>query len=250
MEHQQKRILYIGLGLVFVFGVILVITSYFDRETRSETSLSQAPSQQKIDRNNLEQLSKNTVERINLVHFSNGLYKNYKYNFQIEVPQDWSLFSFDDEQRGAPNFVFYKRKSSHDLESEKFISVVPGNDTYVSLYPLGVGREGIAGERRPSKVKLDVTENVASDYYLVNGNTWGTLINFQERPKSWNESGFIFASNTILDKQEDCTRKGEIIPMSQCALLDKGDVIEYSGNVPLSERAIIENILSSFKFIY
>ncbi len=47
MKHQQKRILYIGLGLVFVFGLILVITSYFDRETRSIKLINQASPQAK-----------------------------------------------------------------------------------------------------------------------------------------------------------------------------------------------------------
>ena len=40
MEHQQKRVLFIGLGLVLIFGLTLVITSYFDRVAPSQISVS------------------------------------------------------------------------------------------------------------------------------------------------------------------------------------------------------------------
>lgn len=48
MEHHSKKILYIGLGLVLIFGLILVVTSYFDQGNRSEKLTSiQIPPQQK-----------------------------------------------------------------------------------------------------------------------------------------------------------------------------------------------------------
>lgn len=38
MEHRQKGVLIVGLGLVFIFGLILVAASYLDRSTPSGTS--------------------------------------------------------------------------------------------------------------------------------------------------------------------------------------------------------------------
>jgi hypothetical protein len=48
MEYKQRRILYIGLGCVFVFGLFLVVVSYFNERTSSEMLISsnQIPAQQ------------------------------------------------------------------------------------------------------------------------------------------------------------------------------------------------------------
>ncbi len=38
MEHKQRGALYVGLGLVLIFGLTLAVTFYLDRTTPSETS--------------------------------------------------------------------------------------------------------------------------------------------------------------------------------------------------------------------
>lgn len=181
-----------------------------------------------------------------VAYFINNTYTNLKYNFQITIPEGWSVGEYD--SGSDPRFIFYKNLP-YDTLDKRFPQGLMDNGTYIAIYPQGRGTEGIPGKTAPSIIQFNSETQTAIDYVLENGSHWATLVyDFKDMPELWDESGFIIGTNLISEKQEACEQDGKLVDISQCHL-NYGDPIIYLGTIDKIDRQNIEATISSFKFI-
>ncbi len=120
--------------------------------------------------------------------------------------------------------------------------------THVSLYPQGVAREGLFGETRPSATIITLPRAVARDYILENGRVWGTLVTFEEHPKTWTDAGFVFARALVEEEEIVCLRAGTTVEEGSCDPL-LGDSLVRNGFVDAEVLKTLELILTSIAFV-
>lgn len=250
---MKKNIIYtvIFLILVILAGSLLYfekksIDSYKASLNQCQDSLNKKPAplpcKQEYPANNTPPINQDA----HVAYFINNTYTNLSYNFQITIPDGWSVGEYNPSS--DPIFIFYKDLPNNTL-SRSLPSGLAENGTYIAVYPQGFGAERMPGKTVPSTIEFNDNKQTVIDYVLKNGSRWMTMAyDFKNRPESWNESGFIFGKNLILEKQEICERAGKPIDRSICDLWE-GDTLIYSGTINNTDRKQIEMIISSFKFI-
>lgn len=169
------------------------------------------------------------------------VYRNEEFNFEIEIPRDWKIAEFPDNQLG-PIFNFYPPET---FKNPPFIHFSEVNQ--VSVFPFGIPTEGISGEYTDAKLELKETPLQAINFLMKNGSAWATFISFANKPSSWQESGFIFAGLEIKDLTESCLRNNQQIKLEACDPFT-GDLIIKEGEIDSSIRVQEEAILKSFRF--
>lgn len=171
------------------------------------------------------------------------VYESDDFSFHLEYPPDWSV-----KRTTSPVPGIHILPSNVDVEDIE--NITHHTDiTNVSVFPHGYPIEGIFSESKYSSDDyfLDRKEETI-DFYLTNGETWGTMINLNFTPTGWNSDGFIWSRTSISNHEVLCFDGEEELSKSECDPL-MGDTVKHSGSVDLSERLIQEEILRSIKFV-
>ncbi len=169
-------------------------------------------------------------------------YRNEQFSFEIKYPSDWSVAEIPEGYLG-PIFNFYPQNT---IDMPPFIHF--SEVSHVSVYPFGIPTEGINGEYRASSASLSEQPLQAIDFILEDETPWATYVNFARRPKSWQESGFIFAGTEIANLRMICMKDDQPIEFEKCDPFT-GDLIIRTGEIDENIRQIQEIMLSTFKFL-
>ncbi|KKS06064.1 MAG: hypothetical protein A2418_00470 [Candidatus Brennerbacteria bacterium RIFOXYC1_FULL_41_11] len=172
-------------------------------------------------------------------------YRNAKFNFEIKYPREWMVSDFSSDQI-APIFNFYPPTENSQFIVQPYIHFSDAD--HVSVFPYGYPTEGINGEYQESNVALTEKTAQATDFILEDGTPWATFISFSKKPRSWQESGFIFSGAKMPNQRLVCMRGDQPIPLENCDPFT-GDLIIRSGEINAGVRKLQEMMLSSFKFI-
>lgn len=173
-------------------------------------------------------------------------YENSDYGFTLKYPQDWSVADSDDVALG-PKFTVY-RPFSAENGSAPFDHFA--NATHVSVYPLGIPTEGIIGENKMLdwNIGFEYSEN-SRQYVLEDGTIFAVYIQPNNRPSSWNESGFVWARVRADNLESVCLVNGEEVDQSQCGLpMSENAEIVRRGEIDESLWEIEREILKSLEF--
>ncbi|MBX4198644.1 GerMN domain-containing protein [Candidatus Parcubacteria bacterium] len=169
-------------------------------------------------------------------------YSNEKYSFEIKYPKDWQVVVDDS---GEPKINIFKK-----TETEKPPFIHHSNVTHVSIYPKGIGTEGVQGESAPSGLQFQETMKTATDFLLKDGATWATYANIDTKTTNWQPWGFLWAGLKVESRKTECIQPGKIPIQGACDLgvEFKNSKTVVSGTVNEADREIQEEILRSFRF--
>lgn len=244
MKNKEKVSTLVGVVVLLIIAITAsaFVWVYEKGQVPPPTEI-QIPDAQKgiVEKNPLEN------NNSNVSYFTKNTYTNYRYKFQITLPEDWNIGEFNYEKFADPVFVFYKHIPDSKIDGSPLASTFT-DGTFVLVLPHGQSSHGLPGKTIPSTIKLSGEIQLALDYVLKDETRWATMIKYKNQPNAWNESGFIFGKNLISNKKENCERSDIIIEQTECDLLG-GDTVTYSGTINAADRKQIELILSSFKFI-
>ena len=173
------------------------------------------------------------------------IYKNEEYGFELEFPNQWSLYeSFEDEKLSVS---FYKDQFKQDFPLDYF-----SNTTHFSIYPNGIAKSGVIGKQMDSPdINSKISEPVANvnNYVLEDDSkSWVTFINFSNPPEKWKSWGFILMRNEIRNYEEKCFNGEQEISIFECNIFE-GDSIRRFGEINDRDLEIQKQILESFKLI-
>ena len=145
----------------------------------------------------------------------------------------------------APKFNFYPAKTSKKPPFDHF-----SETTNVSVFPDGIPTEGVFGETENDDFETGVALEHTTRFILQSGETWAVFAvpKLSLKPESWGEAGFLWAKANVSGLVTTCSRNGEAISMSICAPFG-GDKIIRQGGVDDREWKLLEQILSTFKFV-
>lgn len=178
-------------------------------------------------------------------------YINEKYGFKIDYPAEgWAVFESDTEIE--PKFNFYRLSETSGVITEPLIH--HSTFSHVSVFPQGIGTEGIFGKSRPSTLQFLEETRGAIDFILENGDVWGTYVPLEKpsHPKRnmWNDFAFLFANARPDNFIMACLKPdGKETSETECDLMAGNDTLIRRGNVDPALRQIEEKMLRSFQFI-
>lgn len=169
-------------------------------------------------------------------------YKNEKYGFSVEYPRGWKVA--EDFSENEPKINIYKSEFKSTPPYDHFSDV-----SNVSIFPHGLGIEGVIGQSRESTIKFNYEIEDSLDYLTKGGDVWASYINLKQEPsEEWKDWGFIWVKNKIIEPTYTCSRNGVQINIEECNPYD-GDEFERNGAVDSEIQKIQEKILSSFKVL-
>jgi hypothetical protein len=169
-------------------------------------------------------------------------YTSTKYGFQIDYPETWTVF----EDTKVPGINIYKKSDTKpDYLSHH------SNFTHVSIYPQGIGTEGVLGQTASSSVTFSALPRQSYDFLLKDGKKWASMASFINSPSSWQPWGYIWAGIKIDNLKLECIRDGKVIMNDVCEIGPESinDQTVRSGSIDTDDRKTEEQILASFKFI-
>lgn len=170
-------------------------------------------------------------------------FESENYNFKLKYPSDWNMAKDLDDPL-APKFSFYIKPQGVPVTApfDHFANI-----THVSVYPEGIPTEGLLGENRSLVSGYEGNfKDTSKTYVLEDGTSFASYIQFQDNPRSWNDSGFAWNRLRVKNLEEKCLRDGEVITDEQCRVLGGNDQIVRTGSVNEDiwqiEQAIINSI--------
>lgn len=172
-------------------------------------------------------------------------YTNETFEFSIQYPHGWEVVE-SKEDHIVPIITFYKPEASMEEEPpyDHF-----ANATYVSVLPEGLGTEGLIGVTEETTVDL-ADDTSGTDYYLADGTVFATMANVRTAPETWEESGYIVGRARVKDLEVLCEQGGEPVSETLCDLpMAEGAERVWYGSIDEDERAAVENMLESFRFV-
>lgn len=169
-------------------------------------------------------------------------YQNKDFNFEIKYPNNWNVAEIPDSQLG-PIFNFYPQTTNDTPPFTHFSEL-----NHVSVYPYGIPTEGINGEYRASFVSLNERPDQAIDFILEDNTPWATYVRFARKPKSWQESGFLFAGTKIVNLEMICLRNDQPVQLEECDPFS-GDLLTRKGKTDPNIRKTQEVMISTFRFL-
>lgn len=178
---------------------------------------------------NKDKVSPDPVDNVDTSSWST--FTSDKYNFEIDYPvNDWNMAVKPDD-RLAPKFSFYIKPAGVPVKApfDHFANI-----THVSVYPEGIPTEGLIGQT--TDLEGDWGENISDEsrlYLLEDGTPFAAYIKFNEKPDSWNGSGFAWARLKADNFESVCFQDGvEMEPNDQCDPLgDESITIRHRGEV-------------------
>ncbi|MGM0482498.1 MAG: hypothetical protein ACQEP6_01380 [Patescibacteria group bacterium] len=170
-------------------------------------------------------------------------YENDEFGFSIEYPPDWRVEEFPEHEL-VPKFHILPQDEK-DVDVERMTHHTDVHS--VSIFPQGYPTEGIFGESGSSNVNFGEEINEATDYYLLNGDVWGTMLKPESEKEKWNEHGFVWGVLPVKEHETVCFKDGEEISKDRCDPVS-GHEIKHSGSVKEQDRLIQKEILRSFEF--
>lgn len=178
------------------------------------------------------------------------VYQSEEFSFEISYPTDWQVSAHHPEQEDGAGFIvpainIYNPDTLSDTELpfDHFADVVG-----VSIYPEGIPTEGVSGDHFDVSVQIEEDIEKALNYVLEDGTPWATIIWFRDPPESWEDYGYIWSRANVENLEISCIKYGEEGGPEQCEPLF-GDRIVRQGEVDQKQRAILEEIVKSFRFL-
>ncbi len=171
-------------------------------------------------------------------------YTSDKYSFQIDVPETWQV----EVNERIPGVHVYK-KSDAAVLPEYLTHHSPF--THVSIYPDGIGTEGIQGQTASSTIKFNGEVRQAFDYVLKDGKRWATMVSFKNAPNTWEPWGYVWAGVTLENGKTVCVENGKEISQSNCEIGVEYENAEtvWSGSFSVEDRNVQELIMASFRYL-
>ena len=167
-------------------------------------------------------------------------YTNQDLGFELKHPEDWNLETLD-----LPyGEIIRVKKTEEDLDDDQLTGA-----THLSIFPQGLPREGVFGNRSTSSLELSFETKQNQKFVLENGEAWAYQVSFARHPENWNQDNFIWASLRIDNLETKCFRGGEEISREECDPLLTDDQTRRVGEVDSRDRQILEEMLESFEFI-
>lgn len=170
-------------------------------------------------------------------------YRSAKYGFEIKHPADWTVAVHEGAE---PKINIYKK-----AEAAKPPFIHHNNVTQVSVFPKGIGTEGVEGETATSTIKFLEPTARSTDFLLADGSRWATFTAFKTPPASWEGFGFVWASVQVDESSTECMLNNEYLPMEKCDLgIERSPdaKIVRSGKINADDRRIEERMLESLIF--
>ncbi len=176
-----------------------------------------------------------------------NIYTNKKYEFEIKFPDHWNYF--EDFSDSIPIINFYPKSHSKKPPFDNFSEV-----SHISIFPNGLPIGGVVGDQ------LDATESIENErilqesvrqvinFNLHDGSVWARMIQFSSTPKSWNDRGYVWIRYEITGYDEKCMRGEQEISAHDCDFFG-GDRIQRFGRINKGNEHLIEQIISSYKFL-
>lgn len=169
-------------------------------------------------------------------------YKSDKYGFEIQHPSNWQV-SADENVPGVHIYKKSDQKPEYLTHHSSF--------THVSIYPEGIGTEGLQGKTASTTMKFNEQANQPFDYVLEDGSHFATFSNFKNPPVSWQEWGFIWAGVKVDNEKVICAMEDQTPTEGAC---DFGyefvpGVTIRTGTINQADRDTEKAILESFTFI-
>jgi hypothetical protein len=168
-------------------------------------------------------------------------YTNDQYNFSLQYPDTWEVVA-DAQIPGIHVIKKGSAKPNYLTHHSKF--------THVSVYPQGIGTEGIFGQTTSSNVSFKAPVKRPLDYVLNDNTRWATFAGFTSVPSSWKPWGFVFAGTVVENEQVECIAHDELINKGVCEIDIENEDAETvrAGIINAEDRKIQEQILASFQF--
>ncbi len=170
-------------------------------------------------------------------------YTNEAYGFTVDHPTGWVVFDAGDDQ-SAPKINIYKPGHREgNLPFDHF-----ANATHVSFFPQGIPTEGLVSitEEGDSLVNFPTDQSIR--FVLDDGKTFASYSKPSNPPRSWNQSGFVWARGYMPNISSECRHNGNAVTEGECDVFGGGDTIVFSGSLDTDEWAVIEQILASITF--
>ena len=174
-------------------------------------------------------------------------YTNDEYDFSINHPKDWTV----EVQTGSEPKINIFPVSQTDPRPYTHHS----NVTHVSIFPNGIGTEGVNVDSTTTSVVLLQKTAFGLDMVLGDGTRWATLFTgFINPPIKFNSYGFIWAGVKIQNLEAHCIdidgSERVLGPEDVCETLDREpERLVYRGTIDEAMRNIEIKMLESFKFI-
>ncbi len=170
-------------------------------------------------------------------------YRSGKYNFEVRHPKNWRVHEIT-----SPEFLVGVNIYKSDADVELPLTH-HSNATQVSVFPEGIPTEGVFAESRDSTLGFSVDASLKTDFLLSDGTVWATYIaGLENRPATWQEFGFLWASVKIDNLSTECLKNGNKVPNEQCDPFT-GDKIIWHGSASSDDRETTLEILKSFRFL-
>jgi|GEM_PF-4601438 len=162
------------------------------------------------------------------------VYTNDDYDFQVSYPVGWKIGTQSlGSEPVISNYKDGQPPCSHHV-----------NSTQVSIFPKGLGTEGPIGENRA--VTEDLTlgiERGPREFFINVGPAYAYSISFEQRPVTWENFGYVWASVLVKDKKS---------VGSDCQMGDTGcdpfNTTKVSGSIDQNDFHTVKEILKTFRF--
>lgn len=195
-----------------------------------------------VDENNMEE-NNGSNNQDNMIAWET--YRNEEYNFEIQHPEDWAVAASSEDA----SLIFSVYQEGQTTEQNPPFTHF-ANATHVSIYPEGLGTEGVVGEQEDANLPISEEVEQMTNFILADDDVWASMITFSGAPPSWNEFGYVWASVAIEDLEVFCEIGGEVIAIEDCdPLTNPGAVVVREGEISNNERETIQEMLSTFRFV-
>lgn len=170
------------------------------------------------------------------VHSDWQMYRNERFQFQIQYPPNWTIEEADD--------ALEPRVTLTPVQ----VGVAPAKRSptaSVVIYPRGTPGVVRLGAQETASIQHPYALEKAINFTLNDGSPWASEIHFLQTPSSWGPYSFIWLEAGVEGYIEHCQ------PLHQSAACDPlfGDNLIRDGAVSKEDRQLTQAIFRTFRFI-